>query len=552
MKAGMAENELRTEDKLSDKMMQITEEDILRSTLLAYKEIYFVYLDGNGYRMVYPKNGTKTGGHNTIENCFQKDGKFSEEEKDIREFLSLDNIRNELTKKDVIDYKYRRNLGNGESEWCLLSLMAGERKQGIPKTATILIRNIDDMVRKEEEERQELAAAVKRAEKDSLARMDFLSQVTHDIRTPLNVIIGMSSIAEKAPEDKNRVQDCMEKINTSGKHLLTLVNEILDLSKIENGKMQLEHTEFSLNEVMNEIAMMTQGMTAAKRQKFTMQFNPIVNEAVTGDKNRLIQIILNLISNAVKYSDTQANIEIEAKELPDERCGYGRYCFTVKDNGIGMSAELVEHIFEPYVRGTGKEVAQCTGTGLGMAIVKKLVQQMGGTVSVESREGVGTKASVCIPFLQRKNDLPDQTAKIPKLFRESENEGKLFPKQIHALLAEDNELNAEIAVDLLKDFEVSVTVAANGKDAYDAVLQAEKDTFDCIFMDMEMPVMDGMEAAIKIRESGIDGKELPIFAMTAGDFDRNAAEIRTGLIQESIGKPIDTKRLSQILTAYFS
>ena len=177
MKAGMSENELRTEDKLSDKMMQITEEDILRSTLLAYKEIYFVYLDGNGYRMVYPKNGTKTGGHNTIENCFQKDGKFSDEEKDIREFLSLDNIRNELTKKDVIDYKYRRNLGNGESEWCLLSLMAGERKQGIPKTATILIRNIDDMVRKEEEERQELAAAVKRAEKDSLARMDFLSQV---------------------------------------------------------------------------------------------------------------------------------------------------------------------------------------------------------------------------------------------------------------------------------------------------------------------------------------------------------------------------------------
>ena len=165
---------------------------------------------------------------------------------------------------------------------------------------------------------------------------------------------------------------------------------------------------------------------------------------------------------------------------------------------------------------------------------------------------VGSKDTLFFPFLHIKNVLQDQTDKIPKSFRESENDGKLFPKQIHALLAEDNELNAEIAADLLKDFEVSVTVAANGKEAYDAVLQAEKGTFDCIFMDMEMPVMDGMEAAIKIRESGIDGKELPIFAMTAGDFDINAAEIRTGRIQESIGKPIDTKRLSQILTAYFS
>lgn len=281
-------------------------EDALRSTMSAYREIYFVNLDKNYYRMIYPytdKEAESGDYEKSIDKRIKTQLILNDDEENIRNFLSIQHIRNTLIERDSVEYKYRRRLKGEIYEWCLTSFTVGYRKNGIPQTATMVIRSIDELVRQQEKQKELLDQAVKRAEAENSAKTNFLSTISHDIRTPLNVIVGMSSIAKLYPDDTDKVQNCLDKIHTSSRHLLTLIDEVLDMSKIESGRMELNRTEFAMSDMIKEVVLMTQSMIASKKQTLNFSLKNLKHEKVIGDEKRLMQVLLNIISNAVKYTE---------------------------------------------------------------------------------------------------------------------------------------------------------------------------------------------------------------------------------------------------------
>lgn len=380
----------------------------------------------------------------------------------------------------------------------------------------------------------------------------FLNSISHDIRTPLNVIIGYTALASAHVNEAQEVKRYLSKIQTASKHLLLLVNDVLDMSHIESGTLKLEHAPVYLPDVLESLKAIIQTDSSAKQLKFCADTKNMVHKNVITDKLRLNQVLLNILENAVKYTRPGGRICFQIQELKGQEPGFAKYEFRVKDTGIGMSEEFIEHIFEPFSREQTSTVSGIEGTGLGMAIVKKIVDRMGGTIAVKSRQGEGTEVRVILLFkvssrvAECETKVFKKTGQMKILSERGNSENLLKGKKI--LLAEDNELNREIAVELLKEEGFILDTAEDGTIAVEKMRTAKPGQYDLILMDIQMPIMDGYEATRQIRKlKNPETANIPIVAMTANAFEEDRQKALEAGMNEHVSKPIDMERLLEIM-----
>ena len=390
----------------------------------------------------------------------------------------------------------------------------------------------------------------------------FLNSISHDIRTPLNVIIGYTALASAHVNEAQEVKRYLSKIQTASKHLLLLVNDVLDMSHIESGMLKLEHAPVYFPDVLEDLKSIVQTDISAKQLEFHVDTKNMVHKNVITDKLRLNQVLLNILENAVKYTRPGGKICFQIQELKGQEPGFAKYEFRVKDTGIGMSEEFIEHIFEPFSREQTSTVSGIEGTGLGMAIVKKIVDRMGGTIAVKSRQGEGTEVIVILKFkvssqpvanemraLSRPEQMETFSEKEKAKQENSKEESSENPfKNKKILLVEDNELNWEIAVELLKEEGFILDTAEDGTIAVEKMRTAKPGQYDLILMDIQMPIMDGYEATRQIRKlKNPETANIPIIAMTANAFEEDRQKALEAGMNEHVSKPIDLARLLEVL-----
>ena len=390
----------------------------------------------------------------------------------------------------------------------------------------------------------------------------FLNSISHDIRTPLNVIIGYTALASAHVNEAQEVKRYLSKIQTASKHLLLLVNDVLDMSHIESGTLKLEHAPVYFPDVLEDLKSIVQTDISAKQLEFHVDTKNMVHKNVITDKLRLNQVLLNILENAVKYTRPGGKICFQIQELKGQEPGFAKYEFRVKDTGIGMSEEFIEHIFEPFSREQTSTVSGIEGMGLGMAIVKKIVDRMGGTIAVKSRQGEGTEVIVILKFkvssqpvanemraLSRPEQMETFSEKEKAKQENSKEESSENPfKNKKILLVEDNELNREIAVELLKEEGFILDTAEDGTIAVEKMRTAKPGQYDLILMDIQMPIMDGYEATRQIRKlKNPETANIPIIAMTANAFEEDRQKALEAGMNEHVAKPIDLARLLEVV-----
>lgn len=382
----------------------------------------------------------------------------------------------------------------------------------------------------------ELGKALEEAKEANEAKQNFFSKMSHDIRTPLNVVLGMTQIAQKYKQDTVRLEDALNSITSEGNYLLVLVNSILDVNQLEHGHIELTEEAFRPERcLMDNVGILTP-LVEKKEQQLTAEYiGP--DRIIAGDVNRFSQIMINIISNAIKYTEVGGRIEVTLESLPEDH-----YRFSCKDNGIGMSEEFLKHISEDYVRAEDSRISKVQGTGLGMSIVKGLTDLMGGTLSIQSKLGEGSTFSVEFVF-------PEADEEQKSLLLEAEQEEEITPEfqGKKVLLVEDNALNAEIATELLQSIGLIVDWAENGQIGVDRYRESAIGYYFAVFMDMQMPVMDGLEATRTIRNSARADHDIPIFAMTANTFASDRQNCRDAGMNGYIAKPINIKDIEGTL-----
>ncbi|MCM1262914.1 MAG: response regulator [Butyrivibrio sp.] len=663
-------------------------QNAMNSTLHAYRAIYYVDAKKGYLDTVYPLGADGKPRHCPYEEERRdrfKYGVIAEEHAEqMNDFLDLDNIKRQLAKKDYIELQFKRrnfdvnkrvNIGE-EFEWCSVAVTIAERKNGEVLAFSMAIRNINDVMRREEKQNEALAIATARAEAASRAKSDFLSRMSHDIRTPMNAILGMTSIAAMHIDEKSRVMDALDKINVSGKHLLRLINEVLDMSRIESGRVSLTEECFNLSDTIDSILTVFHSQIEAKGLKLNGGIAELEHENVIGDEQHLQQIFMNILGNAVKFTPEGGSISIHIAEKHSNVPGSGCYEFIFEDTGIGMDKEYIKTIFEPFSRAANSTGNKIEGTGLGMTIAVNIARMMDGDIQVESTLGKGSKFTVIVHLkldnvvqedLSELTSLPilvvddeedacestceilksiglkaeyvlDGNSVVSRLLESNEagtdfsvvlldwkmpgKDGLATTKEIRkavgddipivilssydwadieseaveaganafiskpmfksrlirvlrtvlghgveeertdeletfkqqdftgkrVLLVEDNEINIEVAKEILSIVGIQVETALNGKLAVERMSETEPGYYDLIFMDIQMPVMNGYESAKAIRALGReDLEQIPIVAMTADAFSDDIRKSKDAGMNDHISKPIDIEKLQEML-----
>ena len=394
----------------------------------------------------------------------------------------------------------------------------------------IVRADVTEMLKDERKNKMDLENALSLAKQANQAKSDFLSAMSHDIRTPMNAIMGLTVLAASRPDDSAYVTECLRKISLSSKHLLNLINDVLDMSKIEQAKIILNRERISLHGLVEQASTMVKHQAIEKRQSFKINVGEIVHDNFYGDTLRLNQILINILSNAVKFTPEGGSVEFRVKELPvcSPRV---RYAFSIQDTGIGMSDEMLSCIFEPFTRSS--HVSSVEGTGLGLSITKGLIDLMGGTIRVESKEDEGSLFHIELEFeaAQEKQRVLEE---------------RLSPRDVNFLtgrrflIAEDNAINSEILKSLLELYGAYSEVQSNGRQTVQAFSNNPPGTYDAILMDIQMPEMNGYEASNAIR--GLERKDaagIPIIAMTANAFAEDVQAALEAGMNAHIAKPID-------------
>lgn len=439
------------------------------------------------------------------------------------EKLSLEHIRKggndysltyeKLTKKGIIYLQVRVSF-------------VRENDGGV--VAVIGTRNVDDLIKKERQQEMALQAAYDAAEAANKAKTDFLSNMSHDIRTPMNGIIGMTAIAAAHIDDKERVKDSLQKITQASKHLLSLINEVLDMSKIESGKVKLIEEEFNLSDLVDNLLTMTNAQIEEHHHELCVNISGVKHEAVIGDSLRIQKLFTNLMGNAVKYTQDGGKISLSITERPSNQAKIGCYEFVFEDNGIGMSDDFIKHIFDPFARATDSQVNNIQGTGLGMPISRNIVRMMGGDIKVESKLGVGSRFTVTIYLkLQDTKDLYNE---------------KFI--DLDVLVADDDSLSLESCCNMLEDLGMKADGVTTGKQALEQVVlhnKQEKQYFACI-IDWKMPDMDGIATTRAIRNAV--GEYVPIIIISAYNWSDIEQEARAAGANAFISKPLFRSRLA--------
>ena len=392
---------------------------------------------------------------------------------------------------------------------------------------------------KDEKYKAELLIAAKKAEAANEAKTEFLQRMSHDIRTPINGICGLVDMADHYADDMEKQTEYRTKIKEASNLLLELVNDVLDMSKLESGEIVLEEIPFNLRSIFREVFVVIEQVAAEQNIRIMWEKKEIIHRNLIGSPGYVKRVMMNILSNAVKYNRENGHIYLSCMEIPSEQPGMTTMEFICRDTGIGMTEEFQKHIFEPFAQEYTGSRTKFVGTGLGMAIARKLVEKMGGTITFESEKGVGTTFVIRVPF---KID-PDADKR-----EEQKEVSEKSIKGLHILLAEDNELNMEIAEFMLQNEGADVIKAWNGQEAVELFRKSEPGEFDVILMDIMMPVMNGYEATKMIRSlDREDAKEVPIIAMTANAFTEDRIRAKEAGMDEHIAKPVDTELLVKII-----
>ena len=392
---------------------------------------------------------------------------------------------------------------------------------------------------KDEKYKAELLRAAKKAEAANEAKTEFLQRMSHDIRTPINGICGMINVADHYADNMEKQTECRAKIKKTSHLLLELINEVLDMSKLESDEVVLEEIPFNLNSIFEEILGVIEHMAAEQNIRIIWEEKEVTHWNLIGSPVHVKRILMNILSNAVKYNKENGYVYISCREIPSKQTAMPTLEFVCRDTGIGMTEAFQKRIFEPFAQEHAGSRTKFAGTGLGMPITKKLVEKMGGTISFESKEGTGTTFVIRIPF-QIDADMKDRN--------ETEEKTETSIQGLHVLLTEDNELNMEIAEFVLQNEGAVVTKAWNGQKAVDIFRKNRPGEFDAILMDIMMPVMNGYEAAKMIRSlDREDAKVIPIIAMTANAFTEDKMRAKEAGMDEHIAKPVDGKLLVKVI-----
>ena len=471
-----------------------------------------------------------------------------------REFINMSTVAKRLEKREMLSFTAQ----TADERWLTMIIVPqGYDKNG--KLCTVLVANRDATEEKEREIEQDknLRNALAAAEHANKAKTAFLNNMSHDIRTPMNAIIGFTALATAHIDNTELVLDYLKKIHTSGQHLLSLINDVLDMSRIESGSVEIEYAAVHLPDILNDLKTIIQGSSYSRQQKLTIDAQDILHEDIITDKLRLTQVFLNISSNAVKFTPVGGRISICVSEKPCNRDGFTTVIFRVKDNGSGMSPEFREHVFDSFAREHTVTENGIGGTGLGMAIAKNIVDMMGGTIQVESEVGKGTEFTVALECEIAGEAVKQESVPEPEELIKCENqkpqaESKRSYKGKKALLVEDNELNREIATAILEEIGLDVDIAEDGTDAVNMMSSAEGRKYDLIFMDIQMPKMDGYTATREIRTLD-DPKcaNIPIIAMTANAFEEDRKKAIKAGMNGHIAKPISADAILENLNQIF-
>ena len=458
-------------------------------------------------------------------------------------FIDPDNIRAGLANESMISIRYLTRKGDMEQYEMLR--IAGvrtieQRDDNIVHAIGAGFSNVDRETREQMEQNRALTEALTRAEEASAAKTAFLSSMSHEIRTPMNAIIGLDNIALRDPSISPDTRNELEKIGSSARHLLSLINNILDMSRIESGRMVLKEEVFSFREMLDQINTIIHGQCEDKGLNYICETAESLDECFIGDDLRLKQMIINILGNAVKFTDAPGTVTfgVEQSSLDED---HKLLRFTMKDTGIGMDEAFLPKLFEPFSQEDATTTNRYGGSGLGMAITKKMIDLMGGTIEVESEKGRGTTFTVSIPLQKAQliatvSHIPDPPVEEPSL------------AGLHVLIAEDMELNAEILTDLLEMEEVTSEWAKDGQRAVEMFEKSEHNKYDAILMDMRMPVMDGLTATREIRKlERPDAKKIPIIALTANAFEEDVKQCLQAGMDAHLSKPVDIEQLKKLL-----
>ena len=454
----------------------------------------------------------------------------------MREFLDVSTLAERLKNREEVSTEYRAITG----VWYQARFIVKLRNEAGEVTNVLYVtRDINDQKISELESREELRRTAQEAEKANLAKTDFLRRMSHDIRTPINGICGMINVADHYADNMEKQTECRAKIKKTSHLLLELINEVLDMSKLESDEVVLEDIPFNLNSIFEEILGVIEHMAAEQNIRIIWEEKEVTHWNLIGSPVHVKRILMNILSNAVKYNKENGYVYIGCREIPSKQTAMTTLEFVCRDTGIGMTEAFQKRIFEPFAQEHAGSRTKFAGTGLGMPITKKLVEKMGGTISFESKEGTGTTFVIRIPF-QIDADMKDRT--------ETEEKTETSIQGLHVLLTEDNELNMEIAEFVLQNEGAVVTKAWNGQKAVDIFRKSRPGEFDAILMDIMMPVMNGYEAAKMIRSlDREDAKVIPIIAMTANAFTEDKMRAKEAGMDEHIAKPVDGKLLVKVI-----
>ncbi len=575
--------------------------NMIAALSIDYSTVYLVNLESDSYEIYRRNEYIMSTYADCLTSVFHDSvSRFSEaavHEQDREKFLYFldpDTIRRNLEGKELFSFTFRAGKNRG-SLYYRAKIVRVDCLDEPLREIVIGVACIEDERRAEQQQRRLLENALERARNADRAKSLFLTNMSHDIRTPMNAILGFTRIALSHLDEKERVKDCLGKILDSGDHLLDLINNILDMSRIESGRLELHEIDCALEDTVNYVQDMLIPQIRNKQQDISVVMGSGSEMKYHYDPLVMRQLLLNLLSNAVKFTETGGKISLEIEEEEPAPKGYAALRICVRDNGIGMSEEFVSHVFEPFEREYNSTLSKVPGNGLGMAICKGIVETMGGTIDVNTRQGVGTEVVIHLSLrLQDQNKTAEETGGIrdsmedntdlrlegvetmqnrtlldgskgssggsgndsrPAVNKKQERDYsstelfvELDPHGKRILVVEDNELNMEIACDLLQEAGFTVECAVNGREAVRMVAVSPKGYYDAILMDVQMPVMDGYEATSRIRSmQDLDHAGIPIIAMTANVFEEDMRKCLEAGMDAFIAKPIESDKVIRTL-----
>lgn len=494
----------------------------------------YVNIEDNTYVFIGDEDNFKVSQSPKYNEMVVSYGEINVHPNDREKFVAmcaLENILNRLTQKDsFFFFDYRRRMGT-EYKWHRMHIVIAATDEN-DEPLNVLLSNmyIDDVKQTEYLYQEQLEMASK-------AKSDFLLNVSHELRTPMNAIMGLTKLLENDIDDLGKVRDDVRKLQASGRHLLSIINDVLDMNQIESGAFVINKARFDLSMLLEDVNTVMLQLTRERKQNFLMELENVKNNFLVGDKARLSQVLLNILTNSTKYTGESGEIRLNVTQLEAE--DVCRLRFEISDNGIGMEAEFLERVFEPFAREEARIPFQTSGTGLGMPIVKNIVDLLNGSIRVESEPGVGSTFIVELEF-----DIAlEDTDNVISSDSDNVQSSKILLGR-NFLIAEDNEVNGEILTRLLEIEGATAMVCPDGKAVVEAFMENPRGTFDLILMDIRMPVMNGYEAAQAIRNSGMeDGKNIPIISLTANAFSEDVEMAKAAGMNGHVPKPIDMQVL---------